>query len=105
MDVQETALGRLVPAHQAQTILEDQVLSLLFDYRMNPQNPGNAPMKMSEVVRGTDSEEKLVAAALDALVAEKLVEERRALQGERAVAITGIGVRFVRDMPQGIESV
>ncbi len=68
MQMFETALGRLVPAHEAQTVLEDAVLRLLFDYRMNPQNPNNVPMKLSEIVRAVSADEPLVAAALDAIV-------------------------------------
>lgn len=105
MDVQETALGRLVSVHQVQTILEDEVLSVLFDYRMNAQNPNNAPMKLGDLVRAVNGDEKLVTAALDALAAERYVEARGHFQNERSFSITGLGVRFVRDMPQGIESV
>jgi hypothetical protein len=105
MDVHETALGRIVPAYQTQTILEDQILSVLFDYRMSKQNPANAPMKLSNIARSAATDEKLVIAALEALVQEKKVEERESFQGERAFSMTGLGVRFVRDMPQGIDSV
>ena len=105
MDVHETALGRLVPAHQAQTILEDEILSVLFDYRMSAQNPRNAPMKLSSIVRATKSDEKLALAALEALTMEHKVEEREQFQAERTFSITGLGVRFVRDMPQGMDSV
>ncbi len=107
MQMFETALGRLVPAHEAQTVLEDAVLRLLFDYRMNPQNPNNVPMKLSEIVRAVSADEPLVAAALDAMkgISPPLVEEMAAWQAERAFRITGSGVRFVRNMPQGLASV
>jgi hypothetical protein len=48
MDMFETALGRLVSMNEVQTVLEDAILKLLFDYRLNPQNPRNVPMKLSE---------------------------------------------------------
>jgi hypothetical protein len=105
MDIQQTALGRFVPAHMTQTILEDAVLSLLFDYRMNPQNPGNAPLKLSRIVHAVAENEGLVLAALEALKQERKVEERESFQQERTFGITGLGVRFVRDMPQGIDSI
>jgi len=66
-----TALGRDVPPNETQTILEDAILSLLFNYRMNPQNPNNAPMKLSSIVH----------------------------------AVSADGVRFIRNMPQGLASV
>jgi hypothetical protein len=45
MEMYETALGRLVPTNEAQTVLEDAILRLLYDYRLSPQNPSNVPMK------------------------------------------------------------
>jgi hypothetical protein len=103
----ETALGRLVPAHEAQTVLEDAVLGLLFDYRMNSQNPNNVPMKLSDIVRAVSADEALVVAALDAMkeASPPLVEETPPFQAERAFRITGSGVRFVRNMPQGLASI
>jgi hypothetical protein len=71
MDMYETALGRMVPTWEAQTLLEDAILRLLFDYRLNPQNPGNVPMKLSSIVRAVSSEEALVTAALDALMEQQ----------------------------------
>ncbi len=107
MQMFETALGRLVPAHEAQTVLEDAVLRLLFDYRMNPQNPNNVPMKLSEIVRAVSADEPLVVAALDAMkeISPPLVEEMPLWQAERAFRITGRGVREVRNMPQGLASI
>ena len=104
MEMFETALGRLVPTNEAQTVLEDAILKLLFDYRMNPQNPSNVPMKLSAIVRTVSVEEALVLAALDALKEERppLVEELPSFQQERTFRITGTGVRFVRNVPQGI---
>lgn len=106
MEMFETALGRLVPANERQTVLEDAILRLLFDYRMHPQNPNNVPMKLSDIVHAVSSEERLVLAALDALKedAPPLVEERDIFQQGRTFRITGSGVRFVRNMPQGIAS-
>jgi hypothetical protein len=108
MEMFETALGRLVPANEVQTVLEDAILRLLFDYRLNPQNPNNVPMKLSDIARGVLSDENLVVAALDALkddVPPLVVEEREKLQGERAFSISGGGVRLVRNMPQELVSV
>ena len=98
----KTALGRWVPSHEAQTVLEDSVLRLLFDYRMNPQNPKNVPMKISDIVRAVSSTPQLVIAALHALKENQpaLVEERELFQQEQTFAITGSGVRFVRNIPQ-----
>jgi hypothetical protein len=107
MQMFETALGRLVPAHEAQTVLEDAVLGLLFDYRMNAQNPNNVPIRLSDIVRAVSADEALVVAALDAMkeAAPPFVEETPPFQAERAFRITGSGVRFVRNMPQGLASI
>ena len=101
----ETALGRLVPTNEAQTVLEDAVLRLLVDYRLNPQNPNNVPMKLSDIARAVSSDPALVIAALDALKegTPPLVEEQ--FQQERTFSITGSGVRLVRNMLQGLASV
>ena len=106
MEMFETALGRLVPAHEVQTVLEDAVLRILFDYRMSPQNPNNVPMKLSEIARAVPAEPQLVTAALDAMreQAQPLVEEAGPFQQEPTFRITGSGVRFVRNMPQGVPS-
>lgn len=107
MEMYETVLGRLVPTHELQTVLEDAVLWLLFEYRMSPQNPNNVPMKVSNIMRAVSSEAPLVIAALDALRegTPPLVEESEQIQQERTFRITGSGVRFVRNMPQGLASV
>ncbi len=107
MEMYETALGRLVPPNEGQTVLEDSVLHLLYSYRLNPQNPDNAPMKLSDIVHAVLSDAAFVAAALDALQESTppLVEERAQTQGERTFSITGTGVRFVRNMLQGLASV
>ncbi len=103
----ETALGRLVPLNETQTVLEDAVLRLLYDYRMNPQNPQNVPMRLSSIVRAVGGEEAVVVGALDALKEQQppLIEETERWQQERAFRLTGMGVRFVRNMPQGLSSV
>lgn len=105
MEMYETALGRLVPLNEVQTVLEDAILRLLFDYRMHPQNPDNAPMTLARVVHAVSSEPPLVIAALDALKEQNppLVEERGTSQ-QRTFSITGTGVRFVRNMQQGLAS-
>ncbi len=98
----ETAIGRYVQPNEVQTILEDSVLRVLFDYRINPQNPNNVPMKVSEIVRAVSSDFPLVVAALEALSQEqepRLVEECKEFQAERTFRITGSGVRFVRNIP------
>jgi hypothetical protein len=63
-------------------------------------------MKLSDIVRAVSSQDSLVVAALDALKenAPPLVEEREVFQQERTFSITESGVRFVRNMPQGIAS-
>jgi predicted transcriptional regulator len=107
MDMIETALGRLIPTNEIQTALEDAILRLLFDYRLNPQNPKNVPMKLSDIAYAVNSEQGLVIAALDALKEDQppLVEERESFQQQPTFSITGRGVRFVRNMPQGLSSV
>jgi hypothetical protein len=82
MQQTKTALGRWVSSNEFQTVLEDGILRVLFDYRMSPQNPKNVPMKISEIVRAVSSDQKLVEAALDALVENQppLVEEREKFQ-------------------------
>lgn len=106
MEMFETALGRLVPVNEAQTVLEDAVLRLLFEYRLNPQNPNNAPMKLSAISQAVSSDPALVQAALDAMTADAppKVDSRGLFQGEPAFSISGAGVRFVRNMPQGFAS-
>jgi hypothetical protein len=103
MDLVQTALGRYVPDDEAQTLLEDDILALLYGFRMNPQNPKNVPMKLSDIVRAVMTDEALVIAALDALkeAIPPRVEELSPFQGERTFRISGSGVGFVRNMPQG----
>jgi hypothetical protein len=97
----KTALGRWIPSHEVQTVLEDKILRVLFDYRMNPQNPQNVPMKISDIARAVSSTQQLVLAAVDSLkeVVPPYVEERDNFQQERTFSITGSGVRFVRNLP------
>lgn len=106
MEMFETALGRLVPANEVQTVLEDAIVRLLFDYRLNPQNPNNAPMRLTDVAYAVSADRALVVAALDALKEQQpqLIEERELLHGERTFSITGSGLRFVRNMPQVLAS-
>ena len=107
MEMYETALGRLVPVDEVQTVLEDAILSLLFQYRQNPQNPANVPMKLSDIVYAVSSEQSPAGAALEALKQQQppLVEEREIFQQERTFRITGSGVRFVSNIPQRLASV
>lgn len=102
MQMVETALGRLVPVNEADTYLEDAILRLLFEYRVSPGNPGNAPLTLSEISRSVVADRVLVLAALDALrgLVPPLVEQRDDLRGEKTFGITPSGVRFVRNLPQ-----
>ena len=106
MEMFETALGRVVPASEVQTVLEDAILRLLFEYRLNPQNPNNVPMKLPDIVRGVVADAALAVAALDGLKENTppLVEEGPRFQQERTFSISGSGVRFVRNMPQSLAS-
>ena len=63
-------------------------------------------MKLSEIARPVASDASLVLAALDALkeVSPPLIEEGLEVQQERTFRITGMGVRFVRNMPQDLDS-
>ena len=103
----ETALGRMVPTSEPQTVLEDSVLALLYRYRLHPQNPNNVPMKLSDIVHSVSEDQVLVLAALDALREQSppLVEEGPPFPGEKTFRITGTGVRFVRNMPTGLASI
>jgi hypothetical protein len=106
MQMFETALGRLVPTNELQTVLEDAILRLLYDFRLNPQNPNNVPMKLSDIAHAVAHPDALVLAALDALreAEPPLIEEAPVFQRARTFRITGAGVRFVRNMPQGLAS-
>lgn len=106
MEMVTTSLGRLVPATEAGTLLEDAILRLLFDYRLSADNPNNAPMKLGSIVRAVSADPALVIAALDALKEEQppLVEERAEFQGDKTFSITGTGVRFIRNLPQDLDS-
>lgn len=106
MQMVETRLGRLVPAHEQQTVLEDAILRLLFDYRMSSQNPNNVPMKLSDIVWAMSIDTPAVKAALDALMERQppLVEFRGRFQQEDTFSITGTGVGFARNMPRGSAS-
>ncbi|NJL24950.1 MAG: hypothetical protein HC902_07100 [Calothrix sp. SM1_5_4] len=77
---------------------------MLYNYRMSPQNPNNAPMKVSEITRAVLGSDPLVVAALEALMEQNppLVEEREKFQQEHTFSITGTGVRFVRNIPQDV---
>ncbi|MBI2605473.1 MAG: hypothetical protein HYW49_05265 [Deltaproteobacteria bacterium] len=57
-------------------------------------------MKLSDIVRAVNSDERLVLAALEALKTDTFVENRGLFQQERTFGITGLGVRFIRNMPQ-----
>ena len=107
MQMVETSLGRLVPNNETQTVLEDAILDLLFSYRMSAQNPNNVPMKLPDIARAVSADEKLVVAALEALMERNppLVQERDGFQQQRTFSLTGTGVGFVRNMPQGLSSV
>lgn len=107
MRMYETALGRLVPENEVQTVLEDSVLWVLFSYRMNPQNSANMPMKLGDLARAVSNGEAETLAAIDALreAVPPYVEEGPQYQASRTFRITGTGVRFVRNLPQGLASV
>ena len=116
MELFETAIGRLVPVDRPQLVLQDSILRLLYEFRLHPQNPNNVPMGLSSIVHAVVADRNLVLAALDALKEESppKVKEHEptreqipggSLPAERAFSITGAGVRFVRDMPQGAEFV
>jgi hypothetical protein len=99
-----TALGRMVPEHEQGTAFQDLVLKILFDYRMSPFNSANTPMPLSSLAktaRADPGQVRTVAVSLAAL-APPLVE-RLTLQGE-AFRITGSGVVFVQNVPQGLAS-
>jgi hypothetical protein len=104
MQMYETALGRLVSVHEFQTVLEDSILRLLFDYRMHPQNPNNVPMKLEDIVHAVSSSEAEVKASLDALMEQAPPLVENIFKNSKSFRITGTGVRFVRNQPQGLAS-
>ncbi len=86
-------------------MLEDLVLKILFDYRMNSFNRSNAPMPVTSLATAARVDEKLVKAVAESLIGKEYVEKTEPLQGVEAFRITGSGVVFIRNIPQGIASV
>lgn len=92
-----TVLGCMVPDNDTQMIMEDAILDLLYKYRINPQNPNNMSMKLSEIVHAVSSDNTSVIVILDGLLKDsfQLVEECEQSQGERTFRLTKNGIRFI----------
>ena len=99
-----TALGRDVPAYEAGTVLQDLVLKVLFDFRMSPFNGNNVPLGRMALSMATRISPQEVDAVAEALHQEGKVERIVPAKGEPSYKITGPGVVFVRNMPQGLQS-
>ncbi len=101
-----TALGRLVPEYEAGTVFQDLVLKVLFDFRMSRFNSNNVPMPLSALAKATRADPREVKAIADSLVeGSQPLLERMSFQGEDAYRMTGRGVVFVQNVPQGLASV
>src|SRR5438105_1161845 len=99
-----TALGRSVPQHEWGTILDDLILKVLYDFRMSPFNKSNAPLTLTQLANAAGVSPNDASAHAESLAADGLVEVIR-LGEEPAYKITGKGVTFVRNTPQGLASV
>lgn len=106
----QTDLGRMVDATDKATIARDSILKTLLDFRINPHNPNNKPLAMEGLARVTCMEPNRVAALLESLIAEGLVELCRHGWDGRPPAIdnsmwwyriTGKGVAYTMNIPQG----
>jgi hypothetical protein len=95
----------MVPEHEAGTVLQDLVLKILFDYRMSPFNSGRVPMTLSSVAKAARVGAKTIGAVADSLaeLSPPLVEILE-FQGEPAYRLSGSGVVFVQNVPQGLAS-
>ncbi len=100
----ETALGRQVPQHEWGTVLKDLVLKVLHDFRMSPFNPNNLPMTKVQLANAAGLSPNEADATAEALVTEGFVERIQEPNGA-AYRITGKGVIFVRNVPQGLASI
>jgi len=97
-----TALGRMVPASELGTVLEDLVLKVLHDFRMSPFNRSNAPLDETGLADAANLSPQQATALAESLARKGLVEQA----GTRppAFRISGSGVVFVMNLPQGIPS-
>jgi predicted transcriptional regulator len=98
-----TALGRDVPQHEWGTVVEDLVLKVLHDFRMSPFNPNNQPMTRTQLANASGLSPQEAEATAEAL-AEKGYVRKVQSHPEPSFSITGAGVTFVRNMPQGFAS-
>ena len=79
--------------------IERDVLEVLFDYRMRPDNKENRALRLSDIALFTQVVEEELIRILEGL--DKLVEECEQRDGERTFRISGTGVREVRNEPSG----
>ena len=77
--------------------IERDVLEVLLDKRMQKDNRGNKPLKVSEAARLSELSQDQVIAIFEAMKDLGLVEECGKYEGERTFRITGTGVREVRN--------
>lgn len=92
----ETALGRLVSPTEQDAVVEDAVLRVLFEFKLNPQNSvdGYLPEKLIADVIGQDR--AWVARALELLKGRGLVEQTFAV---RSFRLSANGLTYVYGMP------
>ena len=78
------------------------ILRLLAAYRRHPQNPKNAPMKLSDIARAVVSNPQDVEATLEILARSTppMVEEGEGFQQERTFSITGAGLIAAREQDE-----
>jgi hypothetical protein len=98
MRFHETALRRLVAEEDPSAMSGDAVLSVLFRFRSNPQNPDNVPMSVDLLMQSVNEAEAPVLDVLTELVAEGLVEEPDRQGEQRALRMTLKGIRLVANL-------
>lgn len=98
----ETALGRLVSQTEMNTVVEDAIARLLFEFKQNPQNREDGFLPVQLIANAIGEELHWVEPALDRMKARKLVEQSPI---ERAFRMTPGGVAFVYGMPRGLRSI
>lgn len=99
----ETALGRLVFQTDMNTVVEDAIARLLFEFKQNPQNREDGFLPVQLIANAIGEELRWVEPALERMKARVLVEE----QGPslRTFRMTSEGVAFVYGMPRGLRSI
>lgn len=98
----ETALGRLVSQTEINTVVEDAIARLLFEFKQNPQNREDGFMPVQLIANAIGEELRWVEPALERMKARVLVEQSPLV---RAFRMTPEGVAFVYGMARGLRSI